>query len=139
MKVTLTLILMTLGLSSVLGQDCLEQWKKAFEERGAYTVADDIHRKVYIAFIEDGVANCVLGKARVEGGKIVSIFLQYEDATYELMDLKFTNKLKLPPVITNGISEEIITEDRQHLYVIFVEKLKPKQKEYKVVGGPDDL
>jgi hypothetical protein len=139
MKRTLTLLIFTLTLQGAVGQDCLEQWKKAFEERGAYSVADDIHRKVYIAFIEEGVANCVLGKARVENGKVVSIFLQYEDGTYELMDVKFTNKAKLQPGITNGISEEIITEDREHLYIIFVEKLKPKQKEYKVVGGPDDL
>ena len=139
MKRTLTLLIFALSFTGTFAQDCLEEWKSAFAKRGAYSVSDDMHRKVYIAFVENGEATCVLGKARVENGKVVSIFLQFEDGTYELMDVKFYNKAKLQPGIENGISEEIITENREHLYVIFVEKLKPKQKEYKVVGGPGDL
>lgn len=140
MKQTLTLLVFAFAFSfSSNAQDCLEQWKAAFEKRGAYSVSDDMHRKVYVAFVEDGEAKCVLGKARVENGKVVSIFLQFEDGTFELMDVKFYNKQKLQPGIENGISEEIITENREHLYIIFVEKLKPKQKAYKEVGGPDDI
>ena len=78
-------------------------------------------------------------KARVENGKVVSIFLQFEDGTYELMDMKITNKSGDPAGIVNGISEEIINEEGDHFFVIFVEKLKPKKKEYKTVGGPGDI
>ena len=118
---------------------CLEQWRKAFEKRGSYSVADDMHKKVYISFIEDGVSTCIAGKARVENGRVVSIFLEYEDGTYELMDEKILNKDGRPPKVENGISEEIINESREHFYVIFVEKLKPKKKEYRTVGGPGDI
>ena len=104
MKKTLTLMILSLAFTSVYGQDCLEQWKSAFEKRGAYTVSDDMHRKVYIAFIEDGEANCVQGKCRVENGNVVSIFLQYADGTYELMDKKFSSASKQAPrIVLNAI------------------------------------
>lgn len=119
---------------------CYEEWKKAFDERGAYSIGDEVHRNVYIAFVEGGESFCVAGKARVEYGKIVSIWLMYEDGTYDLMESdKFSNKSKQAPAITNGISEEIITKEGEHLYVIFVDKIKPKKKQYKTVGGPGDL
>jgi hypothetical protein len=139
MKHTLTLLVLTFALSGAFAQSgCLQEWRDAFEERGSYSVSDDMHRKVYISFVEDGESSCVAGKARVENGRVVSIFFQYEDGTYELMDLDFANKDGRPPSIENGVSEEIISEDKQHLFIIFVEKLKPKKKEYKTVGGPPD-
>ena len=116
---------------------CYAEWKAAFTERGAYAVTDEVHRNVYISFVEDGESYCVAGKARVEFGKIVSIWLMYEDGTYDLLEAdSFSNKTKQAPVIDNGISEEIITKDGQHLFIIFVDKLKPKKKTYKTVGGP---
>ncbi|MCG8577775.1 MAG: hypothetical protein MI810_23050 [Flavobacteriales bacterium] len=141
MKRTFTLLAFTFMFSAVYSQasGCLDEWRTAFEKRGAYSVADDMHRKVYISFVEEGESFCVAGKARVENGRIVSIFLQYEDGTYELMDMEFHNKDGRPPSITNGISEEIINEKKEHFYIIFVEKLKPKKKEYKTVGGPGDI
>jgi len=137
MKRTILLLFLTFSLSGAFAQTgCLAEWKKAFAERGAYSVSDDMHRLVYISFVENGESWCVLGKARVENGKVVSVFLQYEDGTYELMDMKLTNTTGKAPGIENGISEEIINEENEHFYVIFVEKLKPKKKEYKTVGGP---
>ena len=119
---------------------CYAEWKKAFDERGAYAVGDEVHRNVYIAFVEEGDSYCVAGKARVEYGKIVSIWLMFEDGTFDLMEAdKFTNKAKGAPTIINGISEEIITKEGEHLYIIFVDKIKPKKKTYKTVGGPGDL
>ncbi len=137
MKSTILLLFLTLIFSGTFAQTgCLDEWKKAFAESGAYSVSDDMHRKVYISFVENGESWCVLGKARVENGKVVSVFLEYEDGTYELMDMKLTNTAGKAPGIENGISEEIINEEKEHFYVIFVEKLKPKKKEYKTVGGP---
>ncbi|MBD3637854.1 MAG: hypothetical protein HUJ25_10905 [Crocinitomicaceae bacterium] len=139
MKKTLLLLFFSCLVTGAFSQGCLEAWKKAFEKRGAYTVSDDMHRKVYIHFEDGEDSYCVAGKARVENGKIVSVFLQYEDGTYELMDMKITNLNGQPAGITDGISEEMINEKGDHFYVIFVEKLKPKKKEYKTVGGPGDI
>lgn len=140
MKRTILLVFLTFLFSGAYAQTgCLQEWRKVFQERGAYSVSDDMHRKVYISFVENGESWCVLGKARVENGKVVSVFLEYEDGTYELMDMKLLNKDGKAPAIENGISEEIINEAKEHFYVIFVEKLKPKKREYKTVGGPDDL
>ena len=124
---------------------CLQEWRDAFEKRGAYAVSDDMHRNVYISFVEDGESYCVAGKARVEDGNIVSIFVQYEDGTYELYEAangrsgKIVNPQNEPVKINNGISDEIVTADGEHIYVIFVQKLKPKKKEFKTVGGPGDM
>ena len=140
MKKTILLLLLTSLFSSAFAQTgCLDEWKKIFEKRGSYSVSDDMHRKVYISFIEGNDSYCVAGKARVENGRIVSVFLQYEDGTFELMDMKLLNKGGKAPSIENGISEEIINEDQEHFFVIFVEKLRPEKKKYKSVGGPGNL
>ena len=139
MKNTLTLLCLTFLFSGAYAQSgCLQDWRDAFEKRGSYSVADDMHRKVYISFVEGNESYCLSGKCRVENGRIVSIFLQFEDGTFELMDMEFHNKDGRPPSISDGISEEIINEKKEHFYVIFVDKLKPKKKEYKTVGGPPD-
>ena len=140
MKRTTLLLFFTLLFSGVYAQTgCLAEWRSAFEKRGSYSVSDDMHRKVYISFIEDGDSYCVAGKARVENGKVVSVFLQYEDGTFELMDMKLLNSAGKLPGIENGISEEIINEEKQRFHVVFVEKLRPRKKEYKTVGGPGDM
>lgn len=139
MKKTLLFLLFSVAFSGVYAQGCLEAWKAAFQKRGAYTVSDEMHRKVYIHFEDGPDSYCVAGKARVENGKVVSVFLQYEDGNYELMDQKLTTPSGGAPSISNGISDEIVNEKKEHFYVIFVEKLKPKKKPYKTVGGPDDL
>ena len=135
MKIKL-LLLFLLTAGALNAQNCLDEWRKAFEKQGAYSVSDDMHRKVYIAFEDEGEVYCVEGKVRVENGKIVSVFLMFEDGTYELMDMKITNPAGSAPGITNGISEECINEEGEHFHVIFVEKLKPPKKKYKTVGGP---
>ncbi len=139
MKKTFLLLFLSVLVSGAYSQGCLEDWKEAFEKRGAYSVSDDMHRKVYIHFVDGLDSYCVSGKARVENGKVVSVFLQYEDGTYELMDQKITNGSGDPAGIENGISEKITNEENDKFHVIFVEKLKPKKKAYKTVGGPGDL
>jgi hypothetical protein len=85
------------------------------------------------------LTRCLSGKARVENGTIVDIFLMYEDGVYELMEKKFTNTKKTAPTITNGISELIVTVDGEKMKVVFIDKLKPKQKAYKQATLPTDL
>ena len=141
MKRIFTLLFFTFLFSGSYAQTgCLQEWRNAFEKRGAYAVSDDMHRNVYVSFVEDGESSCVAGKARVENGHIVSVFVQYEDGTYELyLDGKIVNPQGKEVTVTNGVSDEIVTSEGEHIFIIFVQKLKPKKKEFKTVGGPGDL
>lgn len=140
MKKSLLALFFGLTLSAgVYGQDCFTRLQKAFDERGAYSIADDMHRNVILSFFEDGGSYCLSGKCRVENGLITSVFMQYEDDTYELMNAKFYNSKKESPTIVNGISEMIFTADGEKFKVIFIDQLKPKKKQFKEVNIPDDL
>ena len=140
MKKGLLLLLFGAMLSmSSSAQDCFLRLQKAFDDRGSNAVADDMHRNVILSFFEDGTTNCIAGKCRVENGLIVSVFMQYDDGTYELMETKFFNSKKLAPTIVNGITEMIYTADGEKFKIIFIEQLKPKQKSFKSVELPDDL
>jgi len=133
----LSSIILTFSLTAQ--SDCFKRLEDAFIKRGAYTVADEMHRNVIVSYFEKDGTSCVAGKARVENGQIVSIFIQYNDNTYELLDKKFYNDKKAPPIIINGISEMISTADGEKFKIVFIEKLKPKQKTLKEVTLPDDL
>ena len=140
-KKLLTLLLLLLTSSASFSQgECFIRLQKAFDARGSYAVSDDMHRNVIIAFFEeDGSSFCISGKARVENGKITSVFLQYEDGTYELMKKKFYNSKKQPPSIINGITEMIYNTDGEKFKIVFIDQLKPKKKSYKTVNIPEDL
>ena len=125
--------------SSAMAQDCFIRLQKAFDDRGAYSVGDNMHRNVYLSYFEDGTSRCISGKVRVENGKIVSVFMQYNDGTYELLDAKFYNSNKLQPAIINGISEMIYTAEGEKFKVVFIDQLKPKQKAFKAIELPDNL
>lgn len=127
------------SLAQTTPGDCYKKLEDAFAKRGSLVVADAIHANVIICFFEEGGSRCVGGKVRVENGTITSIFLQFEDNTYELMDKKFYNAKKLAPTITNGISELIMTVDGEKFKVVFIDKLKPKKQTYKEINLPDDL
>lgn len=135
------ILFLSFALLSISGfsQDCFLRLQKAFDERGAYSVSDDMHRNVYVSFFEDGESICYKGKARVDDGKIVSVFLQFDDETFELMEKKFFNAKKQKPITVNGISEMIHTADGERFKVVFIDTLKPKKKAYKQVSLPDDL
>lgn len=141
MKKTILVILSVFSVFALFSQDggCFPQLEKAFEKRGSYTVADDMHRNVILSFFEGEDSFCLNGKARVENGNIVSIFIQFKDGDYEFYNKKFYNAQKNPPKVNNGISEMIYTADGEKLKVVFIEKLKPKQREYQKANLPDDL
>lgn len=140
MKKGLLALFFGIAISSTgLSQDCFTRLQKAFDERGSNAVSDDIHRNVILSFFEDGGSFCISGKCRVENGLITSIFMQYEDDTYELLQSKFYNSAQKPPEIVNGISEMIFTADGEKLKVVFIDMLKPKKKEFKSVNLPEDL
>ncbi|MCH2230690.1 MAG: hypothetical protein MK105_10120 [Crocinitomicaceae bacterium] len=139
-KSILVLFTVFIGLSSFGQSECFIRLQKAFDDRGSYTVSDDMHRNVIISYFQDGGGSfCISGKARVENGLIVSIFLQYDDNTYELMEKDFYNSKKNPPTIVNGITEMIYNADSEKFKIVFIDQLKPKKKSYKSVSLPDDI
>lgn len=93
-KILLAGFLSFLTFSFFAQEDCFKKLEEAFAKRGSYTVADEMHRNVIITFFTPDGTECRSGKARVENGAIVSIFLQYDDNTYELYEKKFTNAKK---------------------------------------------
>lgn len=128
-----------LSMNAFSQKTCFDKLEEAFTKRGSNTVADDMHRNVIVSFFEGNQVNCIAGKARVENGAIVSVFVFFEDGTPELIDKKFYNAKKQPPMITNGISEMIYTQDGEKFRIVFIEKLKPKAKALKEAVLPDDL
>lgn len=138
-KILLAGFLSFLTFSFFAQEDCFKKLEEAFAKRGSYTVADEMHRNVIITFFTPDGTECRSGKARVENGTIVSIFLQYDDNTYELYEKKFTNAKKASPTISNGISEMCISVDGEKFKVVFIDKLKPKAKSYKQANLPTDL
>lgn len=120
-------------------EDCFKKLEEAFQKRGSYTVADDMHKNVILSFFEGESSYCLSGKVRVENGVITSIFIQFKEGDYELLEKKFYNAQKTQPKITNGISEMIFTADGEKIRVVFIDKLKPKQREYQKAKLPDDL
>ncbi len=135
-KLFLLLLLSGVFSQSYAQTGCFAEWKEVFERRGSYTVTDDMYRSVILSFIEGTESYCIYGKVRVENGKIVSVFVQYEDGEFALMDQKFVNKANRAPGVINGISEEISNEAGEKFYVLFIDKIKPKKREYKKAGGP---
>ncbi len=121
-----------------VAQNCADAWKKVFEKRGSYAVADDIHRSVVIAVWEGEECYCVQGKARVEMGRIKSIWIMLEDEEYDFIDKELLDSKGKAALITNGVSDVFYTKDKEKFQVFFKEKIKPKKKGYKQVGGPGE-
>ncbi len=127
MKYILSLLVLSLFFLTANAQDCFVRLQNAFDNRGANPVLDGMHKNVFISFFEDETSRCISGKVRVENNKIENIFLQIDDNTYELMNVKFYNAEKKQPTIKNGISEMIYTIEGEIFKVIFIDLLKPKK------------
>ena len=127
------------SLSTAQDNGCFDRLKKAFDERGSFTVSDDIHRNVIVVFFDDAESSCVKGKARVVNGSLESIFIFYDDNTSELYVDKPQTAKKEPVKIENGISDVVRTRNNERIRVVFIDNLKPKQKSFRKVDIPDDL
>lgn len=118
-------------------ETCLEAYQKAFNERGAYPVEDGTYKNVVVTIYtaKSGETECFAGKAKVESSNVTAIYISYEDNTYDYLDRKYKNDNKAK--INNGITEALVTDTGDRIYVIFPEKIKPKKKQFKKVTGPD--
>lgn len=114
--------------------NCYLKWAKLFEERGAYDVEDGSYSDVIITFRNGSAADCFNGKVDVKEGKIIAMFLKFEDNSVEPIKRKWKYEIKDVTVI-NGISKTLLTVDDELINVMFVKKLKPKKKAY--VSAPD--
>jgi hypothetical protein len=133
------LTLLTFFFVHSQSNDCFKKLELSFQSRGSYSVEDAVHKNVIISYFKPEGSYCYNGKVRIENGCIVSIFIQLEDETYELLDKKFYNAEKKAPTVDNGISELITTDSGDKFKVVFIDKLKPKNKSYKEAELPDDL
>ena len=140
MKQLFTLAL-ALGLATSLNaqkeESCLEAYQKAFAERGAHAVEDGTYKSVIISIVSKNGTECFSGKAKVESMNVTAMYIAYEDNTYEYIDRKYKGDSNGRAKIVNGITEPLLTEQGEKIYVIFTEKIKPKKKQFKKVTGPD--
>ncbi len=128
----------SLSAQSSQEKTCLEKWQAVFKKRGADAIGDGMHRNVVVSISDKDGTQCFLGKARVERNQVNAIFVLLEDDTYELFEAaQFKEKSFLK--IENGITEPWISLDNKAFRVVFIEKLKPKAKEFKQAPDPDDL
>jgi hypothetical protein len=119
--------------------NCFEKYAKKFEERGANNVEDGWHEGVVISIRKGSVAECIPGKVKVENGKIVAIYRQFSDGTFEETPMKKTYKSGSEIVIVNGISYSMLTTEDEVINIIFPKHIKPPKKQFKTAVDPDNL
>jgi hypothetical protein len=119
--------------------NCFEKYAKKFEERGANPVEDGWHEGVVISIRKGSTAECIPGKVKVENGKIVSIYRQFSDGTYEETPMKKTYKSGSEIIIVNGISYSMLTTEEEVINIIFPKHIKPPKKQFKAAADPDNL
>jgi hypothetical protein len=137
MKKNLLLILAILPYLG-LSQTCSKGYEVIFEKRGADHVEDGIHKDVVIDFVEHGQSFCYSGKARIEEGKITSIWIELEDDNYLLIDGEAFTADNKKPGIANGISDWFIYKDGRKARVLFIAKIKPEPVDKKPAMTPEE-
>lgn len=136
MKKLYALLFVSMFVTSAFAQmdNCYENYKKVFENRGAYPVEDGTHNNVIFSSQSKGATECYLCTAKVMNGEVVEIAIHFEDDTKEIVMFEF--KDKLPWTIHDGISRSRVTTKDEKIHVMFIDKIKPKKKEYKKAPLP---
>lgn len=117
--------------------NCYQKYVQKFEERGAREVEDGWHEKVVVTFRQGSLAECWIGKVKVEKNEITQIHIRNSDGTYEIYTKKFKDDVKAS--ITNGISNTVITVDGELVNVVFPAHINPPKKKFAPAPDPDDL
>jgi hypothetical protein len=146
MKKILLILTLAIVASSAFSQGtkteltCYSKYAKIFEKRGAKEIIDGTYDDVIITIRKGSMADCFYGKVSIKGGSLDyrNMYLKFEDATYEKLDLRFKYKEKGKIVgVSNGISNVILTDDEELVNVLFVKHIKPKKKKYAKAAEPD--
>ena len=117
--------------------NCYQKYSAVFEERGAYAVGDSLYEDVIVTVRRGDQADCFYGRVRVTDGVMSRIQIKFEDGTYT--DLKKKYRHDTPIKIANGMSEPRVTVDDEIVNVLFIQKIKPKRKEFAKAPDPADL
>lgn len=115
---------------------CYQRYAKVFQKRGAYNVPDGEYDGVIITFRRQGSTECYMGRVLVEEGAVDldKMYLKFVDDTYD--HVKVNYKYKDAITIINGMSKTIVTIDDELVNVLFISKIKPKQKAYEQAPLP---
>ena len=98
---------------------------------------DGVHKNVVITVRKGNSADCYLGKAKVEDGTVQEAFRMVTDSTYEEMKYEYKHE-EVEFEIVNGVAGPKVTDDQEKLVnVLFVQHIKPKQKDYIRAPSPD--
>jgi hypothetical protein len=127
MKSLYSLVFLTVISGFIFGQEnCFDQYKKVFDNRGADAVEDGVHKNVVLTFKSKTSTECYTVDVTVKRGEVVEISMYYEDGTSEpiIYDFKETNAW----VIYNGVTRTRITTADETIHIFFTDRIKPKKK-----------
>lgn len=119
------------------GLNCYDKWAQKFDERGAEDVADGTYEDVIITIRSGNKADCYNGKVEVKDKKVVSVYMQREDGSYEELKWRWKNDTK-NITISNGMSAALISSDNKLVNVIWPKKIKAKKAPFKRAPDPDE-
>ena len=108
---------------------CYDEWKKVFENRGAFFVNDGEHDKIVLVVRTEKTTNCYTASVVVKGGIIISTALYFDDDSYEAVEYKFKEDLAWS--INNGMSADRATLDDEVITILFTDKIKTIKKKFK--------
>lgn len=114
---------------------CYNEWKKVFENRGAFFVNDGEHDKIVLVVRTEKTTNCYTASVVVKGGVVISTALYFDDDSYEAVEYEFKDALAWS--INNGMSKTRITVDDEMITIMFTDKIKPKKKKLKSAPKPN--
>lgn len=114
---------------------CYDEWKKVFENRGAFFVNDGKHDKIVLVVRTEKTTNCYTASVDVKGGVVVSTALYFDDDSYETVAYEFKENLAWS--INNGMSIDRTTLDDEVITILFTDKIKPKKKKLKSAPKPN--
>jgi hypothetical protein len=135
MKRLYTFLIVTILTSMTYAQDnCYESYRVVFENRGSDEINDGVHDDVIISNRSKDGNECYLGSVTVKNKEIVEIAIYFEDGTKEVV--VYTFKDKLPWTTDNGISRTRVTTKDEQINVMFIDRIKPKKKQYKKAPLP---
>jgi hypothetical protein len=115
-----------LATASAQTENCYDQYKKVFDNRGADAVEDGLHKNVILSVKTKTETECFLVDVTVKRGEIVEIVMYFEDGTSEPIIYEF--KESNAWIIYNGISRTRITTNEETIHIFFTNRIKPKKK-----------
>lgn len=125
------------GTSKEAASNCYQEYVKEFKDRGARKVSNGVHENVVITVRKGNHADCYLGKAKVKGNIVQEVHRMVSDSTYDRMDFDYKHE-EAKFEIVEGIAGPKVTEEEEKLVnVLFVNHIKPEQKEYIRAPDPD--